>query len=132
MKRQRINDNKDADHDDQRVFVIAFEDDARELRLGHRILNECKTLVNLIIDDPTCEKIYVKTTKEMFDAHDLCVVFAALSRTYHLGNLKTMKEIIRVANAADYLDCGYVLDALSEILDERVAGKSVEEMRKLF
>lgn len=49
-----------------------------------------------------------------------------------MKNLKSMKEIIGVANAADYLECGVVLDALSEILDERVAGKSVEEMRRIF
>ena len=124
MKRQRI--------DDEKVYVIAFENDARELHVSHQILKECKTFVNLTADDPTCERICVPTNKAFFDAHDLCIVFAALGGTYQLKNLNSMKDIIRVNNAADYLECGAVLDALSEILDERVAGKSVEEMRRIF
>lgn len=125
---KRACNHRSGDNDTE--YTLAFG--SRELQIPKTSLEKCKTLSEWLKENPNSTRVDIVESGALFHAQDLCMLFACLDGSFKLQNLKHIWELIPIANAADYLDCDVVLDAIAVILDQRIAGKSVEEMRKQF
>lgn len=112
------------------TYTIAFG--SLELEISKTVLEKCETLSEWLKENPDSTRIEIVQSQELFHPQDIRMLFAALDGSFKVQTLRHMNELMSLANAADYLNCDVILNTIASILDDRIAGKSVEEMRKEF